>query len=43
MRGGMLGTEGLEPIRASQNTQSMELRFRALLSEAASEMELALA
>jgi hypothetical protein len=26
-------TEGLEPIRESQNTQSMELRFRAHLAE----------
>jgi hypothetical protein len=29
----MLGTEGLEPTRESQNTQSLELRFRALLGE----------
>ena len=28
-----LGTEGLEPIRESQNTQSPRLRFCALLTE----------
>jgi hypothetical protein len=38
----MTPTAVLKGIRESQNTQSMELRFRALLSEAASEMELAL-
>jgi hypothetical protein len=30
---GMLGTEGLEPIRESRNTQPLELRFRAKLGE----------
>jgi hypothetical protein len=29
---GMLGTEGLEPTRESQNTQCTELPFRALLT-----------
>jgi hypothetical protein len=33
MRRGMLGTEGLEPIRESRNTQSIGLRFRAVLAE----------
>jgi hypothetical protein len=39
---GRSGTEGLEPTRESQNTQSLELRFRALLEEGASEIQLAL-
>jgi hypothetical protein len=42
MRRGMLGTEGLEPRRESQNTQSSELRFRALLDEGNSEVQLVL-
>jgi hypothetical protein len=33
MRRGMLGAEGLEPTRESQNTQSHELRFHATLGE----------
>jgi hypothetical protein len=37
-----LGAEGREPTRESQNTQPLGLWFRALLTEAASEMELAL-
>jgi hypothetical protein len=36
----MLGTAGLGPTRESQNTQFSGLRFRALLTEAASELEL---
>jgi hypothetical protein len=38
----MLGAEGCEPTRESQNTQSMELRFRALLEAGTSEAQLAL-
>jgi surface antigen len=30
---GMLGAEGCGQIRESQSTQSLELRFRALLTE----------
>jgi hypothetical protein len=32
----------VRPMRKFQNTQSLELRFRALLTEGASGMELAL-
>jgi hypothetical protein len=37
-----LGTWEPTPIRESQNTQPSELRFRARLTEAATEMQLAL-
>jgi len=42
MRRGMLGTEGCGKMRESQNTQFLELRFRALLDEGTSEIQLAL-
>jgi hypothetical protein len=41
MRRGMLGTEGLEPTRESQNTQPLGVRFRAKLGDKP-EVELAL-
>ena len=39
---GCSGTAGLELMRESQNTQSLELRFRALVDEGASEVQLLL-
>lgn len=42
MHMGMLGAEGRESTRESQNTQPSELRFRALLGEGLTELELAL-
>jgi hypothetical protein len=38
----MLGAEGCGQIRESQNTQSMEVRFRARLGEGTSEVQLLL-
>ena len=42
MRWGMLGAEGLEQTCESQNTQSMDLRFHALLDDGTTEVQLAL-
>jgi hypothetical protein len=42
MRREMLGAEGPKSTREFQNTQFLELRFRALLDEGASEVQLAL-